>query len=675
MGYSIKHSAAGNTRRKNSKIIREKAAQIAFERGSAPSTKRHRSVLVDGNKHENNSEEVDYIKDGSFMSFSKGLQHDPKTGFPVPGAVSEYRNAVVSGDVRKFDAIDVGNRSKTKSKNQSKSKKEAKLKWTYHNELLSKMSIGDQHRRWESPTAGFVYELQGPDAQAVTMPPAPTLVGRKKGQAGEELTAEMAEVYLFALLRDVPFASFSNACGLVGQDKIDRAVRVLRKLPFYNNGGNADRARPSLPTRANVLRGQTPGEELGPYLSQFMLLGDSHLGAFNQPAAGMLQYGSINIDHRVRVAHPNKDYMTHWDEWLDVQHGANVRDTQTYVSRGDGPAFRFIATPRDMATYVHFDALYEAYLNACIWLLNSGAPVDKGFSSSFAKTRSTEGFALFGGPHILTLVTEVATRALKAVRYQKFNNHLRARPEVLAARIAAVDGGAGLSSSASKAIGPMHNMLSDIGLLDWVKEHNENQNQREPIKQYLSGKKSGLSSRNDLPLLPMAFAEGSPMHPAYGAGHATVAGACVTMLKAFFDEDAELIINANGRHQAVLPEFGKTDQCPICYEPSNNGAELRQSSSPNKLKVGHELNKLAANISIGRNMSGVHYYTDYIESMRMGEAIAIGILEEQALTYTYANSFSMSFTTFDNLLCEISSKPLKGQCSVTFSDKSANVPA
>jgi hypothetical protein len=33
----------------------------------------------------------------------------------------------------------------------------------------------------------------------------------------------------------------------------------------------------------------------------------------------------------------------------------------------------------------------------------------------------------------------------------------------------------------------------------------------------------------------MAFPEGSPTHPAYGAGHATVAGACTTILKAWFD--------------------------------------------------------------------------------------------------------------------------------------------
>jgi hypothetical protein len=35
-------------------------------------------------------------------------------------------------------------------------------------------------------------------------------------------------------------------------------------------------------------------------------------------------------------------------------------------------------------------------------------------------------------------------------------------------------------------------------------------------------------------LLPQAFAEGSPIHPSYGSGHSTVAGALGTILKAFF---------------------------------------------------------------------------------------------------------------------------------------------
>jgi len=64
-----------------------------------------------------------------------------------------------------------------------------------------------------------------------------------------------------------------------------------------------------------------------------------------------------------------------------------------------------------------------------------------------------------------------------------------------------------------------------------------------------------------------------------------------------------------------------------------------------RLTVGGELNKLASNISIGRNWAGVHYYSDYIESLRMGEKVALGILEEQKLTY--GENFSMTIPLFD----------------------------
>ena len=59
-----------------------------------------------------------------------------------------------------------------------------------------------------------------------------------------------------------------------------------------------------------------------------------------------------------------------------------------------------------------------------------------------------------------------------------------------------------------------------------------------------------------------------------------------------------------------------------------------------------ELNKLAANIAIGRDMAGVHFFTDYYDSLRMGEKIALTILEEQALTYL-TDPFVLSIPTFD----------------------------
>ena len=156
-------------------------------------------------------------------------------------------------------------------------------------------------------------------------------------------------------------------------------------------------------------------------------------------------------------------------------------------------------------------------------------------------------------------------------------------------------------------------------LLDEVSKHNYLQNQK--FSDRANDNNGGYPHSF---LLPMAFPEGSPMHPPYGAGHATVAGACVTILKAFFDHGAEL---------------------PFCYQPSADGSQLVDVSISQPLTVEGELNKLAANISIGRNWAGVHYFTDYIESIRLGEEIAIGILEEQKLTY--GENFSMTVPLFD----------------------------
>ncbi len=124
-------------------------------------------------------------------------------------------------------------------------------------------------------------------------------------------------------------------------------------------------------------------------------------------------------------------------------------------------------------------------------------------------------------------------------------------------------------------------------------------------------------------LLPQAYPEGSPLHPAYGAGHATVAGACVTILKAWFDESFILpnpvVASADGL--SLVPYVGAP------------------------LTVGGELNKVAANIANARNFAGIHWRTDFSESLKLGEAIAIGILEEQKGTYNEEASFTL--TKFD----------------------------
>src|SRR5205809_2654022 len=136
-----------------------------------------------------------------------------------------------------------------------------------------------------------------------------------------------------------------------------------------------------------------------------------------------------------------------------------------------------------------------------------------------------------------------------------------------------------------------------------------------------------FSEKTELIFSRKPIRTGRPRIPAYGAGHATVAGACVTILKAWFDESFVLpdpvVASADG--SALLPYSGR---------------------DAGSLTVGGELNKLAANIPAGRNFAGIHWRTDFSEALKLGEAVAIGILEDQK--NTYKESFDgFSLTKFD----------------------------
>ena len=121
-----------------------------------------------------------------------------------------------------------------------------------------------------------------------------------------------------------------------------------------------------------------------------------------------------------------------------------------------------------------------------------------------------------------------------------------------------------------------------------------------------------MYSRTSSYLLPQAYPEGSPLHPSYPSGHATIAGACSAVLKACFDGSMLL---------------------PGCVEPSADGLSLttRKNYSPT---VGDEIDKLAFNIAMGRSWAGIHYRSDTDAGLRLGEDVGISILQDLAGTYT-----------------------------------------
>ena len=71
--------------------------------------------------------------------------------------------------------------------------------------------------------------------------------------------------------------------------------------------------------------------------------------------------------------------------------------------------------------------------------------------------------------------------------------------------------------------------------------------------------------------------------------------------------------------------------------PSADGTSLvtLDCSDPNigQITVGSELKRLASNISIARDIAGVHWRSEYTESVFLGERVAIQLLEDYGFTY------------------------------------------
>jgi membrane-associated phospholipid phosphatase len=229
---------------------------------------------------------------------------------------------------------------------------------------------------------------------------------------------------------------------------------------------------------------------------------------------------------------------------------------------------RYILTPRDLASYVWKDFSYQAFLNAALILLGWGGAVTPP-DNPYRSTRAQAGFVNFGGPMVLDFVARAANTALRAAWFQKWQVHRRLRPEETAARF----------QSGAIAV---HSDLHRSAALAAVRD------------------------RFGSAILPMAYPEGCPLHPSYPAGHAAIAGACVAVLKVLFDPRAPI---------------------PAPVVPAAGGQTLTAYAGP-PLTVGGELDKLASNIALGRDAAGVHYRSDGLSGIRLGEQVAAAMLAD-----------------------------------------------
>lgn len=379
--------------------------------------------------------------------------------------------------------------------------------------------------------------------------------------ASAAAAAEMVELYWQALCRDVPFEHYDKHPLTIA------ACHDLSRLADYG-GPTADRRV----TPETLFRATLPGSLHGPYLSQFLLLD--------------VPFGPTTIKQAYRVTVPGDDHLTDYDTWLSIVRGYQPGTKNTYDDRP-----RYLRNGRDLAEYSHQNFSYQPYLMAALLLITRGRDAwDR--NNPYLDSRTTQPGVTFDWTHPLDVVARVAMAAQKASWFQKWCVHRRLRPEEFAGHVHNHERGA--------ASYPLHGQLLDS-----------------EAAQRIRGRYNSF-------LLPSAYPEGCPTHPSYTAAHATVAGACVTVLKAFHDESH------------VLPS-------PVV--PSPDGLSLRPYRGP-ALTVGGELDKLAFNVAYGRNFAGVHWRSDSTAGLHLGEQVAESILADLRLTLTERFA-GFTFTRFD----------------------------
>jgi hypothetical protein len=312
-------------------------------------------------------------------------------------------------------------------------------------------------------------------------------------------------------------------------------------------------------TPAALFRGATLGDMAGPYVSQFLWLS--------------VPYAIHTIDQRYRFPARGQTFLTSYDAWLASQRGAKPLDALQFDADP-----RYISSNRELAEYVHQDFSFAPYLNAALIMLRFG---DDALSRTnpYRGVSNQSGDITFGNKNILSLIAQAALLGQKGSWYHKWLVHRRARPEVVGGRI-----------ENHLAGGAEYDLHPDLLHCDAV---------------------ARVRQQNGSALLPVAFPEGSPTHPSYPSAHAANAGACMTILKAFFNPDF------------VIPE-------PVQATPDGTALEPWTGTD---LTLGMEIEKLASNIAIGRDAAGVHYRTDSLEGLRVGESQAVDLLRDISRTY------------------------------------------
>jgi len=376
-------------------------------------------------------------------------------------------------------------------------------------------------------------------------------------QGGIAFTVSGADSHQIVVPPPPPFASEELAAEMAEA----YWMALARDVPFseYGTSPVIEKAAAELSsTPQAIFRPSYRGADVGPYVSQFLL----------QP----FSFGAQPIEQRIRTFEGGVDFLASFPDWLARQNGA------PFAARQYDSTLRHIRNGRDLAAWVDADPPSQAGLNAALVLLRMGCPADPA-NPYVQRITNQDAFTTFGPVDLFDMVEKAPAPAHRAVWFQKWRVHRYLRPEEYGGRVH------------NQLVGAASYPLPDDILSSTA------------VQQVFSATGSYL--------LPQAYPDGCPLHPAYPSGHSVGAGSTVTMLKALFDESF------------VIPD-------PV--EASADGLSLVPYGGP-PLTVGGELNKLAFNIGMGRVFAGIHWRSDVFWGNWLGEVVSLGLLADEAGCY------------------------------------------
>jgi len=465
-------------------------------------------------------------------------------------------------------------------------------------------------RKFANPQSGCAFSMEGADSDLIPMPLAPTLTSA-------QAAAEILEVYWKMICRDVNFNDYGTGLNTdndgFGASITNKAAAVLDDLGAAyqgprNGSGHVD---------ATVLfRNSAPGALVGPFVSQFMLqplLPPFPAGCLGPVATLMgvqnLPIAQVFTTKQLYPIAAKREFGVSWADFIAIQNGFIPK--QYAFSDYNSVSTRYVINGRDGGSYVHFDGPYSPYYNALIILATNGFPLNP--NSPYANGAITNEGALhtMGGSDAFALVGAVSVEAFKAAWAHKWRGQRRLRPEAMAGLVHFAKTTSTNPYGLHSSIFALHN---SIDTLAQVLAHNQLQAQSAYDPQQLL-----TLNQASTYLLAQMFPEGSPEHPSWPAGHATVGGACTTVIKAIFNDQA--LINSK-----------LTPSKPNPADPTQLIPLLPQEGS-NTMTVGSELDKLASSVAGFRDFAGVHYRGDGDQGLLLGEQVGIQYLQDHCRIY------------------------------------------